>query len=695
MDSDYRLIKNNLSFIDTPVTGYEYIEITVSGTAAINTANKVFISTFNFIDYMNELSSFNVGDIRYYDDYPSMNQLKNNIIKTNTELINYNNAKQQYSATKYIYTDSSGTKIFDIDKIIDAGYYLTDSSADIQNINFAEEFNNNLLKGITVEYFMTNNKNLMWIKQEVVLLSSTTSVPLRKIYRTSNKVLCTNGEINDRENITWLPWQYIYTLNNSSDAITNNNDSFDYIDMTQYQITENGITYHDIDSMIAVNGYAILSLGSNFAFFDGVLPADIDYVPSYIISIAFKPSGTVNVKWTKQTIGCIIRSKPEYFRVYNSTLSQWSDWRMVGDGGTSGTTYENTFNITKEFYDNTYNITTTPSITTDTNNFLASTNDQSDRAAEIKSMLNSTGYCKLGPGDFYITGVELANYNSIEGSGPATKVHLLNTSESKNYCFKLADYCSISNMSLYGKNISYIIQETIQDEHGILFAANADEEESGPTAHWYNTIQNCQFWYFAGGGITCHNTGFGTAASLYVTNCLMEKCCVGINIDYWSEYHKFTNVCAHGCWYGCINNGGNNIIASCNFSSNKVGILMDNSTGTMKNNSHGTISNCAINHSNSNTGDGIRAIRMTSGEIITGCQFFYSNIVLINCFGFQFSNNLFGGSTVNPITLDGGGYNTFINNAFNKAPSAINIENNAKYKFINNINALDGLEITP
>lgn len=689
LDANHKLITNNLQMIDTVVTGYEYIEITVRNLEAANTSNKIFVGDFDFTEYLSDLTSFYVGETRIYSDNESLMKIRNDINN-----LPYKNAEQQYSMVNYLTDNGDGTKTCDANTIIDPGYYLSDSSSTIVWANFPEGFNGIILKGFKVEYYLVNNKNLLFIRQECFTFN--TNAICKKIYRTSASISCTNGIINDISSIYWYPWVYENVSQNSEDfsgSSIPSNEIIHQIDMSQYQVKDGNVIYHDLDSMIAVNGYGILDLGDNYKFYDGVLPSNIGYIPSYVINIAFATKG--NYLWTKQTIGSIIRSQPEYFRVYNQTYQAWSDWRMVGDGGSSGVTYENTFNVTKELFTNTYNITSNNNITTDTNNFLASTNDQTDRAAAIQTMLDSTGYCKLGPGIFYISGVDLNNYNRIEGSGPSTEVHLLKTAGAKNYCFKMGNYCSISNMNLYGANSSYTIQETIEDEHGILFSANADGEESGPSFRAYCTVQDCQFWKFAGGGITCHNTGYGTYCSLYVVNCLMESCCVGINIDYWSEYHKFTNCCAHGCWYGCINNGGNNIINSCNFSSNKVGILMDNSSGKMINNSHGTISNCAINHTNSNTGDGIKAIGMSNGEMITGCQFFYSNIELVNCSGFVFNSNLFGGSTVNPITLDGGGYNSFIGNAFNKAPSAINIRNNAKYKFINNINAANGTEVTP
>ena len=42
-----------------------------------------------------------------------------------------------------------------------------------------------------------------------------------------------------------------------------------------------------------------------------------------------------------------------------------------------------------------------------------------------------------------------------------------------------------------------------------------------------------------------------------MSDCHILNCGAGINIDHFSEFHKFTNVLSETNLYGCINNGGN------------------------------------------------------------------------------------------------------------------------------------------
>ena len=120
---------------------------------------------------------------------------------------------------------------------------------------------------------------------------------------------------------------------------------------------------------------------------------------------------------------------------------------------------------------------------------------------------------------------------------------------------------------------------------------------------------------FTGGGITCNNTGLSPTANLLVSDVNISRCDVGIDVSFFSEYHRWTNVAAQECYYGCICNGGNNNFSNCDFSSNTVGLLIDNSAGQSRNDSHGTFSACSFNHSDNNNGTAIRLLGLTAGEV--------------------------------------------------------------------------------
>lgn len=81
-----------------------------------------------------------------------------------------------------------------------------------------------------------------------------------------------------------------------------------------------------------------------------------------------------------------------------------------------------------------------------------------------------------------------------------------------------------------------------------------------------------------------------------VCNVHIQDCYAGINLPIRSEYHKFTNVSSVFCYYGCINNGGNNIFVNCSFSQNIIGFLINNENNQAWNNGHGSVIGCTFNH---------------------------------------------------------------------------------------------------
>lgn len=192
---------------------------------------------------------------------------------------------------------------------------------------------------------------------------------------------------------------------------------------------------------------------------------------------------------------------------------------------------------------------------------------------------------------------------------------------------------------------------------------------------------------FDGSGYYAHNTGGGLRNGVIMSKCNIEHCRVGINIDYYSEYSKFSDCIIYQCYYACINNGGNNIFTGCTFHG-VVGWLCDNSNNNKRNSMHGSCIGCTFNHiDNMNhpdvlgNGIAIHVINTTSGFTFTGCQLWYGNVVIENSTGITFSDNLFGnnGITIN-VTGNGGVY--FHDNMFKNPPTSINV--NTATKFINN-----------
>lgn len=315
----------------------------------------------------------------------------------------------------------------------------------------------------------------------------------------------------------------------------------------------------------------------------------------------------------------------------------WSDLTKSGD------VYNNYY--TTEHYDNSYEINCSPSITTDTNNYLASAGDTTDMTGAIQTMLNNTGICRLGPGDFYVTGIDVPNLASIIGSGNSTRI-ILAQSATSGYAVKLQSYSTVKDVYIKGSVSNITPTDPLADDsekrHGIIFEGTASAES--PTTFYRSKIEGCTITDFTGGGITCNNTGLNPGSSLCVCNCNIARCGAGINLYYFTEFHRFTNVTSQNNYYGCIDNGGNNNFANCDFSMNKLALLIDNRTGQSRNNTHGTFSACSFHHSDNtysggaivSVGTAIRILRASNGEVFTGCQIGYGDIEIDNSIGVRF-----------------------------------------------------------
>lgn len=367
------------------------------------------------------------------------------------------------------------------------------------------------------------------------------------------------------------------------------------------------------------------------------------------------------------------------FRLDKSLMTDWVE-------SSGGNTYNvnNTFNNIQQ----TVNLTATPSITADTNNYLASTNDTTDRTADILSLLQSNGICRLGPGVFWVDSLVMPDNTSIIGSGTATKVYLKDGND--KFAIKMGKYCVFKDITLYGSTSAISVTETVGTRHGILWSGNYTAQQDGSLQPMYGTVSDVYISRFNGGGITCYDTGYGTRNYISATNVHIENCGAGINISYWSEFHKFTNVRCYGCYYGCINNGGNNMFVNCDFSScNGIAFLMDNSQGQSPNNSHGSVIGCVFNHTANNTGVGIKILNCNNGYVFDGCQIFFSKIQIEDSAGIEVVSTNFGQSNCD-IIIKNGGVILFANNLHQDTPPSISITNNNKVHFVNCYNRTTG-----
>jgi len=316
---------------------------------------------------------------------------------------------------------------------------------------------------------------------------------------------------------------------------------------------------------------------------------------------------------------------------------------------------------------------------------LLSTGDRTDRTNAIEQMLTARGVCRLSPGVFWVNGVNMPDDSAIIGSGPNTKIYLLGDDNTSGYAIKMGSRCTVRDVTILGNTTDYTTQSNAYpssmqkvERHGILWEGNYSTTSMHTSRR--GLISGCNIANFTGGAITLRDTGPNVISGISISDCIIWHCYTGVNIEFYSEYNRISNVAASNCHYGCIDNGGNNIFSNCVFSLNIVGFMIDNSDGTMTNNSHGSVSNCIINHSDNNTGNAIILRGVSFGEIFTGCQIFFGKIIIDNSKGVNFVGlNAGSGET---IEISGGEKILFANCIFRTTPT-VNISNNSLVTFSN------------
>lgn len=331
-----------------------------------------------------------------------------------------------------------------------------------------------------------------------------------------------------------------------------------------------------------------------------------------------------------------------------------------------------------------------------------------DMKAAIENTLAAFGECHLGTGIFSVSGIEMPEGSVLYGCGDKTEIRLQGTSAGS--AIKMTSRCTVRDLMITGSREDITLNTTVGNRHGILWQGNyaneygegsADRKENQPSN---GTIYNVSIKRFTGGGITCDNTGPAVNHGLNVTNVKIENCNAGINVAYYSEFHRFTNVMAYLCQYACVNNGGNNVFVNCGFSNSKVGIItkmvdgstiIDRTTGNPKtrpttNNTHGSAIGCVFNHMDRDdvtlgTGDAVHLEATDNGFFFDSCQFFYGRIYLENSKAISFANCLIGpnkndqgtsvGYAINLKNTDSTNRKTFFNGCIFSRQPVFTIEN--------------------
>lgn len=382
----------------------------------------------------------------------------------------------------------------------------------------------------------------------------------------------------------------------------------------------------------------------------------------------------------------------------------WNVWKTLGGGQTVTITQE----VSRDTYNNTYNIDTTPTITTDTNGWLqpVDTNTQdetgkTDMTGAIMSMLNDTGYCHLAPGIYYVSGnIDMPADSVIEGCGKKTIIRLLQSVES-GYIVRMHTRSTLKNVCLSGGYAAGDISNgNIGGRKGINYIGNRDDTmpDVTPKTCTCCIIDGC-FFENLDSGFYGYNAGGGLQEGVAMSNCYFTRCKAGINIDYWTEYCKFTNCIIFQCYYACINNGGNNVFTACTFHG-VVGFLIDNSSGEKSNSAHGTVNGCTFNHiDNMNNpeqlgkGIAIKVLNITAGFIFANCQLWYGRIHIESSKGVQITGCEIGGlgSSEYPVIETSGNNMVFIDNCLFQTQPNYSVSSPLK---VTNCWAYDGAAVT-
>lgn len=384
----------------------------------------------------------------------------------------------------------------------------------------------------------------------------------------------------------------------------------------------------------------------------------------------------------------------------NQSNETWTVWKTISGG--SGTTYDVTVEQTINQYTTTNNVTCNPTITTDINNYLASSGNTIDRAPDIISLLTSTGTCHLGPGVFWVSGVDMPDGSAITGSGPATKVYLLGSGD--GYAIKCGNKCAVKDMTLYGQandatygdysgsNSPVWPEEApVVERHGIVIAGTYLPPNVSGNLKGRVILSNLYIANFAGGAIAHYGTGSLIYQGVEAVNIYIWHCYAGIYNKFLAEFANYTNIKVIRCHYGAIVNSGNQYYVSCNFMGNLVNLWMDDSLGQSENNSHGSFSSCCFLHAApSNTGTNILLQGLDYGEVFSACDIFFGSVIIENCIGITFSGCEFGTSI--PISIDGGSLILFGTCIFRSSP-VFTITNNNNVN-LNNCYLTSGAEVT-
>lgn len=318
-----------------------------------------------------------------------------------------------------------------------------------------------------------------------------------------------------------------------------------------------------------------------------------------------------------------------------------------------------------------------------------------DMRTVIQYMLDTYGYCKLGPGVFYINArIDMPEGSTLEGSGEATELRLM--SGDGKLAILMKKYSTVNNLSIIG-SYTDLTQSDFGESSGSRYGIHYYKGASDGYQTAYCSITNVHIRNFTGSGIYQYGTGGNVEQGLFVSNVHIKNCWCGIHNYFNSEFCRYDNVQITYCYIACINNGGNSAFNNCVFHAYSIGMKIE---GERNNSAHGMCTNSSFCHTGNNEGSALTLSNIVHGYVFAACQFWYNSVDISNCEGIVFNGCEFGrgttgeGATINISNGETIMFNgcVFMNDI--SYPPDITITNNAKVKFSSCYGSKSGNEIT-
>lgn len=249
-----------------------------------------------------------------------------------------------------------------------------------------------------------------------------------------------------------------------------------------------------------------------------------------------------------------------------------------------------------------------------------------DSAAIRKALAAGPGIVYVGPGFYRWSEVTVPEGVTLVGAGPAT---VIRPAVGKRIFLqeKVARW-SIRELILDGEAKGKWRDHRDEGRSGIWVEHCRDFTISGVTVRNFNGPGI--HWAWIGGGL---GEGWGGRGDLDLVNAHGNY--IGVRFDIRSEYSHAQRLTCQNNVIGALIHGGNLKLATCNFTSNIDGIVIEDK----ENGSHGAISNCLSNH---NERYPLWCRKVDNGMAIDNCCFFCGTIRIEDSKGVNITSGIIG-----------------------------------------------------